>query len=154
MLGKNPLIPYHLCPPSSVGYLVEWKLEKLWMALAAENVLSSNQRKWDCIRENSTTRGVDCKVCWTHGISDYKPLHLHLHLHLQSGIMYKLLLSGAKSNEYYCILRHAQSIFFSTSICLLSLWEYWYYRRYLSTSRHECITDNFEWVLSFYTLHS
>ena len=34
--GKHP-IPYYLCPPNSDGYLVEQKLEKLWMALAAES---------------------------------------------------------------------------------------------------------------------
>ena len=61
------LIPYCLCPPSSNGYLVESKIGKLWVALAAENALNSPQRRWDCIRESSNTRGVDCKVCWTHG---------------------------------------------------------------------------------------
>ena len=61
------LIPYCLCPPSSNGYLVERKIGKLWLTLAAENALNSPQRRWDCIRESSNTRGVNCKVCWTHG---------------------------------------------------------------------------------------
>ena len=42
----------HTIPPLSTrsdGYLVEWKVKKLWMALAAENALNSLQRRWDCI---------------------------------------------------------------------------------------------------------
>ena len=58
----KPLIPCHLCPPSNDGYLVARKLEKLWMASAAENALNSPQRRWDHIRESSNTRGVNCKV--------------------------------------------------------------------------------------------
>ena len=61
------LITYCLCSLSSNGYLVEWNIGKLWMALAAENVLNSPQRRWDHIRESSNTRGVNCTVCWTHG---------------------------------------------------------------------------------------
>ena len=69
MSGKR-LIPYCLCPSSSNGYLVERKVGKLWMALAAENALNSPHGRWDRIRESSNTRGVKCKVCWTH--SDIK----------------------------------------------------------------------------------
>ena len=36
------------------------------MSSAAENVLNSPQRRWDHVRESSNTRGVNCKVCWTH----------------------------------------------------------------------------------------
>ena len=28
-------------------------------------MLNSPQRRWDCIRKSSNTRGVNCKVCWT-----------------------------------------------------------------------------------------
>ena len=49
------------------GCLVERKLEKLWMALAAANALNSPQRRWDHMWQSSNTRGVNCKVCWTHG---------------------------------------------------------------------------------------
>ena len=66
VLGKL-LIPYCLCPPSNNGYLMEQKIVKLWMALAAENALNSPQRRWNRIRESSNTRGVNCEVCWTHG---------------------------------------------------------------------------------------
>ena len=39
-----------------------WEIVKL-----QKNGLKSPQRRWDRIRENSNTRGVNCKVCWTHG---------------------------------------------------------------------------------------
>ena len=65
------LIPYCLCPLSSDGYLVERKFGKLWMTLAAENVLNSPQRRWDRMRESAELTGI----------SDCKHLHLHL-LHL------------------------------------------------------------------------
>ena len=54
------------------------KIGELWMALAVENALNSPQRRCDRIRESSNTRGVNCEVCWTHGLSDYKHTHLHL----------------------------------------------------------------------------
>ena len=28
-------------------------------------MLNSPQRRWDCIRKSSNTKGVNCKVCWT-----------------------------------------------------------------------------------------
>ena len=80
------LIPYCLCPPSSDGYLVEQKIAKLWMVLvlAAENALNSPQRRWDSIRGSSNTKGVNCKVSWTHW-------DIRLYLHFQSFLMLHLL---------------------------------------------------------------
>ena len=89
-VGRKPLVPYRLCPPSSDGYLVEWKLEKLWMALAAENALNSPQRTWDRIRESSNTRGVNCKVCWTHGWFQTINLYIYSTLYLHLKVTHKL----------------------------------------------------------------
>ena len=50
------------------------------MALAAENVLNSPQRRWDCIRESSNTKGVIVKSAELNGIPDYKHAHLHFTL--------------------------------------------------------------------------
>ena len=59
---------FHIMPPLSTQ---QWwvpdgmKDGELWMAIAAENVLNSPQRRWNCTRESSNTRGVNCEVCWT-----------------------------------------------------------------------------------------
>ena len=73
----KPLIPYRLCPPSNDRYLVEWKLEKLWTALAIENALNSPQRRWDRIRENSNTRGVNCSLLNSRG---FQTINLYIYL--------------------------------------------------------------------------
>ena len=71
------LIPWCLCPPICDWYLVERQFGELWIALAPENALKSPQQRWYCIRESSNTRGVNCEVCWTQGISDYNIHILH-----------------------------------------------------------------------------
>ena len=56
------------------------RIGELWMTLAAENVCWILPRGDEIVWESSNTRGVNCEVCWAHGISDYKHTHLHLHL--------------------------------------------------------------------------
>ena len=63
VLGKTSHT-YHLSPPSNDSGT---KTGKLWMAIAAGNVLNFPQRRWDHIRESSNTRSVNYKVCWTYG---------------------------------------------------------------------------------------
>ena len=75
------LIPYYLCPRSSNGYLVEQKIGKWWMALAAENELNSHQRKSYRIKESTNTRGVNCKACWTHG----DRLNIYIYVYIYFG---------------------------------------------------------------------
>ena len=65
---------------------------ELWMALAAENALSFPQRRWDCMRESSNIRGVNCEFCWTQVI------HIQIYIY----ILYWLsnpILSGIKHGE-------------------------------------------------------
>ena len=61
------------------------------MALVAENVLNSPQKRWDRIRERSNTRGVNCESAELDGISDYTftctythftYTHLHLFIYV------------------------------------------------------------------------
>ena len=68
VLGKTSHI-IGLLPLSTQQWWVPGgtKIRKLWTTLDAENALNFPQRRWDHLRENSKTRGVNCKVCWTHG---------------------------------------------------------------------------------------
>ena len=69
-----PLISCRLCPPSSDGYVVEWKMENC-ECISWENALNSPQRRWD----------QGCKIVKSaelDEISDYKHTHLHSHLHV------------------------------------------------------------------------
>ena len=79
---QKPLIPYRLCPLSSDGYLVEQKLEKMWMALAAEYALNSPQSRWDIIWESSNTRGVNCKSLLNSRRLQTISLYIYINLHL------------------------------------------------------------------------
>ena len=81
MLGKN--LSYHTVSvqPTAMGYLVERRLEKVSTALAVENGLNSPQRSSDCIRESYNTRGVNCKVCWTHAWG-FQTINLYIHIYI------------------------------------------------------------------------
>ena len=65
LLGKTS----HTIPPLSTQY---WRVPggtktgKAVNGINCRNALNYSQRRWDCIRESSNTRGINCKVCWTH----------------------------------------------------------------------------------------
>ena len=49
------------------------------MALAAETALNSPQRRWDCIREGSNTRGVNCTLLNSRG---YQTINIYIYVYI------------------------------------------------------------------------
>ena len=45
-------------------------------------MLNSPQRRWDCKRVCSNTRGVNCAVCWSYGDIWTINMYIYIHLHL------------------------------------------------------------------------
>ena len=43
-------------------------------------MLNSPQRRWDCIRKSSNTRGVNCKVCWTQW--GFQTINRHVYVYV------------------------------------------------------------------------
>ena len=46
-------------------------------------MLNSPQRRWDCKRVCSNTRGVNCTVCWSYGDIWTINMYIYIYLHLQ-----------------------------------------------------------------------
>ena len=81
VMSSNPSLSYH-APLSTQQCWIPggMKIGELWMTSAAENALNFPQKRWDWIRESSSTRWCNLwKSAEFKGISDYKYTQLHLH---------------------------------------------------------------------------
>ena len=81
VMHSNPSLSYH-APLSTQQCWIPggMKIGELWMTSAAENALNSPQKKWDWIRESSSTKWCNLwSLLSSRGISDCKHTQLHLH---------------------------------------------------------------------------
>ena len=96
---------------------LEMENGELWISLASKNVLNSPQRRWDCVRESSNARGVNCEVCWTRWDQTIT-IHSHLFLTVSMGdqtitIHSHLLLTVSMGYQTITIHSH---LFFTVSM--------------------------------------
>ena len=67
-----------------------WWNKTHWIVIAVSGwkLLISPKRRWDCTRVSSNSRGVNCAVHRTGGISDYKHIQIVLYLKLSFSPQY------------------------------------------------------------------
>ena len=64
-------------------------------------MLNSLQRRWDCIRKSSNTKGVNCKVCWTQWGFQTINRHVYVYVYCITEILHRDNTDAVKYNLRY-----------------------------------------------------